>query len=605
MRFWALTCVLSGLIGQAQAVTRCDRRQTVAANDSNAYDFIVVGGGTAGLAVASRISAGLPNLSVLVIEAGPDGRQDPAITVPGRKGSTLGGKYDWNFTTVAQPAADNRVFAQNRGKVLGGSSALNLMTWDRTSVAELDAWEEKLGNKGWNWHSLYKAMLQAETFQPSPLYGSEGVGKTGPIGTLINRIFPRHQTTWIPTLQNLGLPENRQSLNGHPIGVATQPNNVNPDYTRSYAPEYLAKIAKPNLALRLETRVAKVNFQGTGATGVTLEDGTVITARREVILSAGTFQTPALLELSGIGNATLLEQLSIPVVKPLAAVGENLQDHLRIQSSYQLKPGYPSYDLLRNTTHAALELALYTAKQPSLYDYTASGYAYLSWPLVSKSTAHSLQSLVKSGPRLSSPIDKLKASYLTHPGVPNLEVIFSDGYTGRKGYPAPTSPLAGINTFSLIGVLQHPLSRGSVHINSPAPAAPPSINPNYLSHPYDRAAVTHIARFLRHVASTHPLRGVWASEYEPGSAVQTEAEWAAWALQNVLSIYHPVGTCAMMPEEKGGVVDSRLKVYGTSGLRVVDASVVPVLPSAHLQTLVYGIAERAAGMVVREHRDRS
>ncbi|CBX96236.1 hypothetical protein LEMA_P111550.1 [Plenodomus lingam JN3] len=182
---------------------------------------------------------------------------------------------------------------------------------------------------------------------------------------------------------------------------------------------------------------------------------------------------------------------------------------------------------MRNTTHAALELALYTAKQPSLYDYTASGYAYLSWPLVSKSTAHSLQSLVKSGPRLSSPIDKLKASYLTHPGVPNLEVIFSDGYTGRKGYPAPTSPLAGINTFSLIGVLQHPLSRGSVHINSPAPAAPPSINPNYLSHPYDRAAVTHIARFLRHVASTHPLRGVWASEYEPGSAVQTEAEWAA------------------------------------------------------------------------------
>jgi choline dehydrogenase-like flavoprotein len=115
---------------------------------------IIVGGGTAGLAVASRISVGLPKLSVLVIEAGPDGRDVPGITVPGRKGSTLGGKYDWNLTTIAQPSANNRVFSQNRGKVLGGSSALNLMTWDRTTVAELDAWE-KLGNKGWNWNSLY------------------------------------------------------------------------------------------------------------------------------------------------------------------------------------------------------------------------------------------------------------------------------------------------------------------------------------------------------------------------------------------------------------------------------------------------------------------
>lgn len=506
---------------------------------------------------------------------------------------------------MAQSGANNRVFAQNRGKVLGGSSALNLMTWDRTSIAELDAWEEKLGNKGWNWNSLYAAMLKVETFQPSPLYGEEGVGKTGPIGTLINRVFPRQQSTWIPTLNNLGLPENRESLNGHPIGVSTQPSNVNPNYTRSYAPEYL-KLAKSNLVLKLETRVAKVNFDGNTATGVTLEDGTVITARREVILSAGSLQSPGLLELSGIGDPTLLSSLSIPVVKSLPSVGQNLQDHIRIQASFQLKPEYPSFDALRNTSRAAIELAQYNAGNASLYDYTASGYAYLPWTTVSPATAATLYNLAQNDTSLSSPVDKLKQSYSSpalNDTVPQLEVIFSDGYTGLKGYPASSSPLNGIGTFTLIGVVQHPLSKGSVHINSRNTSLPPTINPNYLSHPYDLHAATTLARFLRTVAQTQPLRTTWSAEYEPGAAaVMSDADWEAYTKANTLSIYHPVGTCAMLPEADGGVVDAELRVHGVQGLRVVDASVIPLLPSAHIQTLVYGIAERAAEMMVLAHR---
>lgn len=567
---------------------------------------MIVGGGTAGLAVASRISVGLPHLSVLVVEAGPDGRHDPGIAIPGRKGSTLGGKYDWNFTTVPQPGANGRVFAQNRGKVLGGSSALNLMTWDRTSKAELDAWEDRLGNIGWNWNRLYAAMLKAETFQPSPLYDDDdgGVGDTGPIGTLINRIIPRHQLAWIPTLRSLGVPENRESLNGYPIGVSTQPSNVNPNYTRSYSREYL-KLAKPNLTLKLETRVAKINFEGTTATGVTLEDGVVVAAHREVILSTGSLQSPGLLELSGIGNATLLSSLSIPLVKDLPAVGQNLQDHIRVQASFQLQPDYHSFDTLKNKSRAAVELAQYHAGNTSLYDYTASGYAYLPWTTVSPATAVSLQNFVQNLTSLSSPIDKLKQSYLFPPlnhTVPHVEVIFSDGYTGLRGYPPMTSPLHGMATFTLIGVVQHPLSKGSVHITSCNLSEPPAIDPQYLSHPYDLAAATALARFLRTVAQTPPLRATWHTEYEPGAAVATDAHWEAYARANTLSIYHPVGTCAMLPEADGGVVDTQLRVHGTRGLRVVDASVIPLLPSAHLQTLVYGIAERAAKMVVRAHR---
>jgi choline dehydrogenase-like flavoprotein len=538
-----------------------------------------------------------------VIEAGPDGRQEPGIVIPGRKGSTLGGKYDWNLTTVAQPKANNRVFAQNRGKVLGGSSALNLMTWDRTSIAELDAWE-KLGNKGWNWKSLYPAMLKAETFMPSPAYGSEGVGNTGPIQTLINRIFPRHQSTWIPTLNNLGLATNRESLNGKPIGVSTQPGNVSPQYTRSYAPEYL-KIAKDSLILRLDTRVAKVNFNGTVAVGVTLENGTVLGARKEVILSAGSFQTPGLLELSGIGNGTVLKKLGIPVVKDLPSVGENFQDHIRIQTSYQLKPEYPSFDVLKNTTRAAAELALYTAGQVSLYDYTASGYAYFPWTTVSNDTATKFQTLVQEDTSLTSAVDKVKKSYFSpalSATVPQLEVIFSDGYTGLKGYPAANSSLFGIGTFALIGVVQHPLSKGNVHISSRNISDKPLINPNYLSHPYDLLAATNLAKFLRTIASSKPMSDIWTEEYEPGKAVQTDEDWTKYALANTLSIYHPIGTASMLPEKDGGVVNPDLKVYGVKGLRVVDASVIPLLPSAHLQTLVYGIAERAAEMIIKEHK---
>jgi choline dehydrogenase-like flavoprotein len=564
----------------------------------------VIGGGTAGLAVASRISLGLPNLSVLVIEAGPDGRQEPGIFVPGRKGSTLGGRYDWNLTTIAQPNANNRVFAQNRGKVLGGSSALNLMTWDRTSEFELNAWEKQLGNKGWNWKSLYAAMLKCETFMPSPAYGTEGVGTTGPIRTLINRIFPRHQSTWYPTMNSLGLATNRESLNGNPIGVSTQPSNVSPNYTRSYAPEYL-KLAKNNMFLKLDTRVAKINFKGKTATGVTLEDGTEITARQEVILSAGSFQTPGLLELSGVGNASLLEKLGISVVKNLPSVGENLQDHIRIQVSYQLKPEYPSFDVLKNATRAAAELALYNADRESLYDYTASGYAYFPWGIVGNETASQLRTLVDNDSGLTSVTDKLKKTYFSpslSTKVPQLEVIFSDGYTGLKGYPAANSSQFGIGTFALIGVVQHPLSKGNVHINSRSISEKPIINPNYLSHPYDLAAATNLAKFLRRIASTKPMSEVWTEEYEPGNAIQTDEDWRKYALANTLSIYHPVGTAALLPEKDGGVVNSELKVYGVKGLRVVDASIIPLLPSAHLQTLVYGIAEKAAGMIITEHK---
>lgn len=490
-----------------------------------------------------------------------------------------------------------------RGKVLGGSSALNLMTWDRGSTKDYDAWEE-LGNPGWNWKSIQAAMLKVENFVPSPEYVGDGVGKGGLIQTLMNRILPTHQLTFIPTLNGLGVKENLASLGGHPIGVMRQPTNVRQkDYTRSYSTSYLDAAGK-NLILLLNTRVTKVNLVGTTASGVTLEDGTIISATKEVILSAGSFQSPGLLELSGIGDRAVLAAAGVKkVISDLPGVGENLQDHTRIQSSYKLLPNFPSFDRLRfNATYAALQLELYNSNLTSAYDYTASGYAYLNWSQVSTSTNADLLALAHQSANLSNPVDAKKLAFLSDPKLTplmsQLEIIFSDGYTGIKGYPATGSPLFGSEFFSLLAASVHPFGRGSVHVKSTDINTPPVIDPKYLENPYDLHSMIVAAKYMRSIASAEPMSSVWVAEYEPGNAVVTDEDWEAYARANTLSIYHPVGTCAMLPRKEGGVVDPKLRVYGVSRLRVVDASIIPIIPGAHIQTAVYGVAEMAADIIV-------
>jgi choline dehydrogenase-like flavoprotein len=544
----------------------------------------------------------------LVIEAGPAAWDEEKINIPGRKGSTLGGPYDWNFTTVAQPDAAGRKFNVNRGKVLGGSSALNLMTWDRGAKADYDAWEQ-LGNEGWNWENFIAAMEAVETFKPDPRYDGGGVGYDGPIHTTINRVIPPHQQGFIPALEGLGVPENKESLNGDPLGVMTQPSNVRAsNYTRSYSPTYLS-IAGPNLHVRTNTTVSKLSIcegdDGLVADGVYIGDE-LIMATQEVILSAGSIQSPQLLELSGIGQEEVITAAGIEHIHSLPGVGENLQDHLRIQTSYYLKDQYTSFDDVRvNTTLAAEQLSLWRSNEVSLYDYTGSGYTYMTWDqaLGSNGSAR-MAALARESADLTNPVDAKKLEYLTtslNASVPELEVIFSDGYTGVRGVPAVANHTTRF--FSLIAVVQHPFSRGSIHINATSPDGKPVIDPNYLSKPYDLQAAKEAAKYNRRIAQTPELRKFWVAEYEPGlDVVQTDEQWLSYARNNTLSIYHPMGTCHMGPLEHGGVVDKDLKVHGVAGLRIVDASVIPIQPSAHIQTMVYGIAEIAAKKIAGEYR---
>ncbi len=331
--------------------------------------------------------------------------------------------------------------------------------------------------------------------------------------------------------------------------------------------------------------------------------------RKEVILSAGSLQSPQLLEVSGVGNKDVLMGAGVErLVNHLPGVGENLQDHIRIQSSYQLHEGALSFDRLRfNTTFADEQLALYKAGNASSeYDYTASGYAFLTWPQVSAEIASNLNTLAAQSADPRSTVDKRKLAFFTDPvlntQVPQLELIFSDGYTGVKGYPAANTSLFGEQFFTLIASIQHPFSRGSVHLTTNSVLDAPAIDPKYLSEPYDLAAAIATAKYLRKVASSPPLSDQWTSEYEPGPAITTDEQWEDFVRNTTLSIFHPIGTCAMLPRKDGGVVDTHMRVYGVKGLRVVDASIIPILVSGHIQTAVYGIAERAADIIIADNK---
>ncbi|EGX51403.1 hypothetical protein AOL_s00054g102 [Orbilia oligospora ATCC 24927] len=595
--------VLSLLPGDSAAATIRSRQDA----STTSYDFIVIGGGTAGLALATRLGQKLPDTRILILEAGPaPPTNEPGISIPGLKGSTLFGPYDWKFLTTPQENIGNRVIGQSRGRVLGGTSALNFMVWDRAAKAEYDAWGD-LGNHGWGWGSMIKYMLKAENYvKTSNIFGlNTGVGKGGPIQTTVDRIQPPQQLPFIPTMNSLGVPTNLESLNGNPIGAVYHPSNIrDSNYTRSWAPEYLS-IAGSNIHIVTDATVRKVNLKSTSkgqqATSVTLEDGTVYTATKEVILSAGAFQSPQILETSGIGQSSLLAKAGIKTIINLPGVGENLQDHVYVSVAYQLKPGFTSFDSLNtNSTYAAEQMARYQSNQPSAFDYNGSNFAFLNWKQILGSD-NIMNYHASNSATPGNVVDQTKLYHLTSEavkaGIPQLEVLFADGYTGTKGYPAAGSAEYGNQYVTLLGILQHSFSKGSVHIDTTNPSNPPVIDPNYFSNSYDTEAIKQIVKYLRRVANTAPLKDILVKEYEPGSSVFTDAQILAYAKDTVSTLWHPVGSCAMLPKAQNGVVDCNLKVYGTTNLRIVDASVIPVQISAHIQTAVYGIAERAAVLI--------
>lgn len=518
------------------------------------------------------------------------------------RGSALGTIYDWNFTTVPQEALGGRRVDVNRGHVLGGSSAINYLCYDRASEAEYDSWTE-LGNPGWGWDVMLDAMVKSENFTAP----SQDIhGDSGPIRGTYARKFPEALHSWLPTLESVGLETNERSLSGNPIGGSIQPTNVDvTKYTRSYAANSYLPSAGDNLEVVTDTRVLHVDFADKKckgqlhATGVTLDDGTKIKAKREVILSAGSIGSPGLLENSGIGQTEVLEAAGIKTLLDLPGVGENYQDHIRTSNVYRLVDGFDSFDAMiydAGSEFAAEQVGLWLAGMPSWLDYTTSTYAFADWSRVVDDEA-AVANLITLAEEAAGPnphaIDRKKMELLEDSSVPQLELIFENNYLGVKPYP-------GGKFITIFSTVMHPMSRGNVHIDPNDPHGDPLIDPRYLSNEHDIQAIIAGAKFARKVANALPMVDTWDKEFEPGEEVQSEEDWRNFAKDATLSFFHPTSTCSMLPLEEGGVVSEKLIVHGTSNLRIVDASIIPLVLSAHTQTAVYGIAELAADFIIAE-----
>ncbi|TEA10645.1 Dehydrogenase xptC [Colletotrichum sidae] len=581
------------------------------------YDYIIVGGGTAGMTLASRLSAE-PNLSVLVIEAGGLDNYEAAVMIPrfypGASGFAPGTRYDWNLTSVPQDTLQGQTINLTQGHAIGGSSTVNAMIFDRGMPSNYDAWAA-LGNPGWDFEGLLPYFKKSETFTPAPPEHASVYGLThdaachgfdGPVKSSYLAWSHPNNTNFLDAMHGLGIKSPADQA-CDPLGAYLTTHSIDAkNQSRSSAriAHYDQIRGRPNLHFLLESQVTKIlvdNKDGKAtATGVEFvsRPGSVaetVAASKGVIVSSGALNTPKLLQLSGIGPSSLLTQYGINVWADLPGVGANLQDHPFGLAAASLNQGILGNSDLENVTFDAEQRDLYYAERKGRWtDTIAEALAFI--PLVNFTNADVAKEVLSTVN--SSAVDFLPAdvdSAVAAGYKSQIETILSMHESGRT---AAMELLYVDGGRSIVNILMHPISRGTVKINSSDPFAPPTIDPRYFSHPYDGRVLVESLRFNRKLIATEAVQALGATETLPGTGVQTDEDILNFIKGVTSTEFHYAGTCAMLPRSLGGVVDAELKVYGIDGLRVVDASIMPLLPSAHTQATVYAIAEKAADLIL-------
>ncbi|RDB16258.1 Pyranose dehydrogenase 1 [Hypsizygus marmoreus] len=578
--FPALLCsVLTATLGHAALL------QNFADLPTNVnYDFIIVGGGTAGNVLANRLTEN-SMYRVLVLEAGPSDAGIFEAEVPFLAASLINpGPYEWNYTTVVQPGLGGRSIAYPRGHVLGGSSTTNWLVYTRGSSEDFNRYASVTGDSGWSWNSILPYYKKSEKWtQPQDGHNTTGQytpsvhGFNGLVGNgLPNFPTPIDGKVITATSQLGGEWAYNQDFNaGNPIGLGWAQSTIKDGSRSSSSTAYLGGsfINRPNLYVLVNAQVSRLIRTSTGSTPgfrrveFRQTDGTLrqLSATKEIILSAGSIGTPHILLNSGIGKASDLNAVGVTPLVDLPDVGGNLSDHPVIGNPW-LVSGSETFETIRRDPSAAL--AEWQATKTGPYSNTLLEHVGFS---------RVPSSLVPSPDTAAGP------------NTPHFEMIVSNGVP-------PFLPPSG-NFLTLTTIVVSPSSRGSVKLGSSNPFDAPLIDPGLLKTSFDKLAMREAIKAAMRFADAP----VW-TDYIVGAVgfgeSDTDAELDAYVAANAGTLFHPVGTASMSKKNAaGGVVDPDLKLKKVVGVRVVDASVLPYVPSAHTVAPVYAVAERAADLI--------
>ncbi|KAK2775309.1 glucose-methanol-choline oxidoreductase [Colletotrichum kahawae] len=499
------------------------------------FDFVIVGGGTAGCLLAARLAATPSHPSVALLEGGGDINKPEYRRTAERYFTVAQPGLDYGYVSTPQEHARGREVPQARGRGLGGSSAVNFQVWSLGARAEFDAWAEAAGDETWGFESVVERVKQLENLH------TDGLGKE-PVDVSIGHV-ERETKSFIDAGVDLGHKRNLDPNDGDPIGFSLNSSTSLNGVRTTSASAFLERHVPPNLTILTESRIVQILLENGRAIRVAKEDGSQVLAKKEVILAAGALDTPRLLLLSGIGPRADLEEIGISVVKDLDGVGKSFTDHPMIVTCFQMKPGFTDRMNLADPAkyQEAIKQLSENGNGPLLGHFSSVPHAFLKNDRAYATPE--FQNLPKDAKELL-----LKA------GVPSYEMVIGPLIPPNHAFES-----ADDGFFSIFVANMNSQSRGQVKLRSADPNEPPSVDPKYLSHPYD---VDHFVR---------PI-------FAPKS--DSDEDIVAFIEQNVAGLWHPSCSVRMgKTEQDGSCVDADLKVHGVSGLRVADLSVTSMLPS--------------------------